>query len=640
MERCLCIHGHFYQPPRENPWLEAVEFQESASPWHDWNERITAECYAPNAASKILDASGRTVKTVNNYSKISFNFGPTLLSWLEENSPKVYRTILNADRESEKQFSGHGSALAQVYNHMILPLANRRDKYTQVFWGIRDFEYRFGRKPEGMWLPETAVDVETLEILAELGIRFTLLAPHQAVRVKERSSREWRALSKVDIDSSMPYALHLPSGRSLSVFFYDEPISNAIAFQGILSSGEQFAHKLLSAFSGSQKHAQLVHVATDGETYGHHHRFGDMALAYALHHIETHKLARLTNYGEFLEKYPPSHEVEIADNTSWSCPHGIERWRSDCGCKTGAHPEWNQKWRGALRDALDELRDAVTEPYEEKAGRFLKDPWAARNEYITVILDRSDQNIHSFFNRQAAGALDDSEKPEVLKLMELQRNAMLMHTSCGWFFDDISGIEGVQILRYAGRVLELAKDLFGKDLEERFLESLGRAKSNIAEQGDGRHVFRRLVKPDETGFVRVAAHYALSSFFKPHADSEKMYRYSLTRLAEQTFSNAKWKFIVGMVRVSSDITLDAGLFTYAALWSGGEHLDARIREKASESDFQKLLAEAQGKALPKTGASELASFMERYVGGERFTIFSMLKDTRRKILEEIHESAL
>jgi alpha-amylase/alpha-mannosidase (GH57 family) len=393
MERYICIHGHFYQPPRENPWLEAIELEDSAYPYHDWNERITAECYATNARSRILDKKDRIVQMVNNYSKISFNFGPTLLAWLEEKSPDVYSAILEADQESRKSFSGHGSALAQAYNHMILPLANRRDKYTQILWGIRDFEHRFKRKPEGMWLPETAVDLETLDILAHHEIRFTILAPHQARRVCSIGSGKWSDVGGGKIDPTAAYELDLPSGRTIALFFYDGPVSRAVAFEGLLKSGESFAQRLSGGFSEKRTWPQMVHIATDGETYGHHHRFGDMALAFALYHIESKNIARLTNYGEFLEKHPPTHEVEIFENTSWSCAHGIERWRSDCGCSSGSNPDSHQAWRGPLRGALDWLRDSLAPKYEEMARQFLKDPWKARDEYIHIILDRSPEKL-------------------------------------------------------------------------------------------------------------------------------------------------------------------------------------------------------------------------------------------------------
>src|SRR5215468_1974183 len=383
MQRYVCIHGHFYQPPRENAWLEFVELQDSAYPFHDWNERITAECYAPNGMARIVDGYRNIVKITNNYAHISFNFGPTLLAWMQEAEPEAYKAVIDADKESQQRFLGHGSAIAQGYNHVILPLCNGRDKYTQIAWGVRDFEHRFGRRPEGMWLPETAVDLETLEILVSFGIRFTILSPFQAKRTKTLRARVWKDASGAKVDPSMPYDVRLPSGKRIAIFFYDGPISQAIAFEHLLEKGENLSGRLLSAFSDTRNWPQIVHVATDGETYGHHHKKGEMALAYALDYIESNNLAKLTNYGAYLEQHPPTHEVEIIANTAWSCAHGIERWRSNCGCRTGGPREWQQTWRTPLREAFDWLRDSLAPVFEQRGSRLLHDPWAARDDYVT-----------------------------------------------------------------------------------------------------------------------------------------------------------------------------------------------------------------------------------------------------------------
>lgn len=480
MQRFVCIHGHFYQPPRENPWTEAIELQKSSHPYHDWNEKVTAECYAPNASARILDREGRLLKIVNNYAKISFNFGPTLLSWLEQKAPKVYEAILHADRESAARFFGHGSAMAQPYNHMILPLANRRDKVTQVKWGIEEFTRRFKRSPEGMWLPETAVDLETLEVLAEAGIRFTILSPHQA---------------GTSVDSTRPYEPILPSGRKIAIFFYNGPISRAIAFEKLLKSGPNFAQALLKAFSDEKKEDQLVSVATDGETYGHHHKFGEMALAWALDQIESSGDVKLTNPAEHLARHGPQETVQILENTSWSCAHGVERWRSDCGCDSGGNPSWNQAWRSPLREGFDWLRDQTGPLFEEESARLIKEPWAARDDYIDLILDRSPAATERFLARHSSGPLNAQEKMAALKWLEMSRYAMLMVASCGWFFDDISGIETVQMIQYAGRVVELARQLTGKDLEPGLLGFLEKAKSNLTSYGDGRQIYQKFVTP-------------------------------------------------------------------------------------------------------------------------------------------------
>ncbi|MBI4697667.1 MAG: DUF3536 domain-containing protein, partial [Nitrospirae bacterium] len=376
MTRYICIHGHFYQPPRENPCLEEIELQESAYPYHDWNERITAECYAPNAASRILDSEDKIVDIINNYAKISFDFGPTLLSWMERKRPHVYHAILEADRLSMENFSGHGSAIAQAYNHMIMPLANRRDKYTQIIWGIKDFQHRFKRFPEGMWLPEAAVDIETLEVMVNLGIKFTVLAQRQAKRIsKIGESSKWQDVSGEKIDPTTAYRCILPSGRNITIFFSDGPISKEVSFGGLLDNGEFFYKKLLSAFNDRRTWHQIVNLITDGETFGHHHRFGDMGLAFCLHLIETSKFAKLTNYGEYLENHPPSHIVEVYENSSWSCIHGIERWKDNCGCNSGGHPTWSQAWRKPLRNALDMLRDKLSYLYSNESSKYFKDPW-------------------------------------------------------------------------------------------------------------------------------------------------------------------------------------------------------------------------------------------------------------------------
>ncbi len=639
MERYICIHGHFYQPPRENPWLDAIELQDTAYPYHDWNERITAECYAPNMASRILDEKGRIVQLVNNYSKISFDFGPTLLSWMESNAPDVYQAILHADKESRKRFSGHGSALAQAYNHMILPLANRRDKYTQVIWGIRDFEHRFGRKPEGMWLPETAVDLETLEILSELGILFTILAPRQAKRVRPIAGESWEDVSGEKVDPTMAYILSLPSGRTINLFFYDGPRSRAIAFEGLLKKGETFAQKILEAFSEGRSRPQLIHLATDGETYGHHHRHGDMALAYALHYIESKNLARFTNYGEYLERNPASHEVEIAENTSWSCEHGLERWRSDCGCNTGRGPGWTQAWRAPLREALDWTRDTTAPKYEEKARHYLNDPWGARNDYIEVILDRSPANLDRFLDRHAVHPLTEADKVTVLLLLELQRHAMLMYTSCGWFFDEISGLETVQIIQYAGRTIQLAQDLFGDDTASRFLELLEMAGSNVVERGNGRRIYEEFIKPSIIDLVKLTAHYVLSCLFEEYPERAQVYCYTVEREGYQTSEAGKVKLIVGRAMVTSTITRESAHFSFGALYFGDHNVNSGVREFEGEKACQTMVDEVTD-AFARADLPETIRLLDKHFKASTYSLKSLFRDKQRKILDLILQSTL
>ena len=525
MERFLCIHGHFYQPPRENPWLESVEIQDSAYPYHDWNERITAECYAPNTASRDLDSDGRILGIVSNYARISFNFGPTLLSWMEKHSPETYTAILAADRQSILWRSGHGAALAQVYNHIIMPLASLSDKRTEVRWGIRDFEHRFQRFPEGMWLAETAVDLETLEVLAEEGIHFTILAPHQAWRVRKIGVGRWKDVSGSRIDPSQPYLCRLPSGRSITIFFYDGPISKAVAFENLLESGDTFAARLMTGFSDKSSHPQLVHIATDGETYGHHHHFGEMALGYALNKIEINGLARLTNYGEYLEMYPATHEVHIIENSSWSCIHGIERWKNDCGCNSGADNGWNQQWRQPLRNAIDWLSGQLSAGYEEDMAVYVEDPWEARKDYIHVMLDRSEENAAAFLTRHSHTPLDEDATIAVLSLLEMQRHALLMYTSCGWFFDELSGLETVQIIQYAARALQLAERYCPHGIKANFLKQLAQAGSNIPEHGNGAVIYTKFVDTAMIESIKVGAHYAVSSVFEDYGEETDIFSY-------------------------------------------------------------------------------------------------------------------
>lgn len=642
MNHYICIHGHFYQPPRENPGLEAIELQDSAYPYHDWNEKITSECYAMNATARILDERSRIIRIVNNYSRISFNFGPTLLAWLEQKAPDVYAAIVEADRESLQTFSGHGSAIAQAYNHMILPLANRRDKYTQALWGIRDFERRFGRQPEGMWLPETAVDLESLDVLAELGIRFTILAPRQAHRIRPVGEEAWLDVSGEKIDPFRAYRLNLPSGRSISLFFYDGPVSREASFGRLLKSGEAFARRLLNIFSEDRSCPQLVHVAVDGETFGHHRPNAQRALAYALHYIESNGPAQLTNYGEFLEKYPPEHEVEIFENSSWSCVHGIERWRSDCGCCSGQNPDWSQEWRQPLRTALDWLRDNVNPAYEEKAKALLKDPWEARNDYIEIILNRSPQNLEHFMDRQANRTLTAEERIIMLNLLELQRHAMLMYTSCGWFFDDLSGIETVQIIQYAGRVLQLFQETFGREMESGFLELLGQVYSNIPEQGNGRRIYEKFVRPVMVDLDKVCAHYAMSSLFNEYDEydtSASVYCYAAAREDYRISETGKAKLLFGRVTITSTITQNSARFYFGVLYLGEHTLVCGVRDYQSEETYLALI-EKVSEPFNRADFPGTLRQLDQHFAASMYSLRTIFRDEQRKIMDVILDQTL
>ncbi len=639
MDRYLCIHAHFYQPPRENPWLEAIELQDSAAPYHDWNERIANECYVPNGAARILDGHGRIAKIVNNYARISFNFGPTLLSWLEQHAPRTYERILEADRQSLELFSGHGSALAQAYNHIILPLASARHKYTQILWGIRDFQHRFNRDPEGLWLPELAVDVETLEVLSSLGIKFTILAPHQARRLRHRPWDDWVHLDGAEIDPTRAYRCNLPSGRSLALFFYDGPISRAVAFEKVLLNGESFAHRLLGGFNDNRPWAQLMHIATDGETYGHHHTHGDMALAYTLDYIERNQLARITNYGEYLASHPPTEEVEIIENTSWSCVHGLDRWQSDCGCNSGERPQWAQHWRRPLREALDWLRDELAPRCQLAARELLRDPEEALDDYISAVLDRSPASVNAFFARHAARELDTDDQVRALKLLEIERHLMLMYTSCGWFFDELTGLETVQVLRYAGRAVQLTEDLFGPLLEEQFLSRLEQTWSNISGMGDGRDVYERFVRPGIVNLPGVAAHYAVSSLFNGYRGRSSTYCYRLDLQESRVLESGKARLALGRARITSRTTRERLTFCFAVLHFGDHNLRAGVGPFPGENAFRVMVQQAAQAFLGGDLTGCLHVLDQRFQGAT-YSLKSLFRDEQRRILSRILDSTL
>jgi hypothetical protein len=636
-QRYLCIHGHFYQPPRENPWLEEIEPQDSAYPYPNWNARILAECYQPNAHARILDDKSHITQITNNYSRISFNFGPTLMSWLADKSPSVYQAIKNADADSEAYFGGHGSALAQVYNHMIMPLANRRDKVTQVLWGVRDFEHHFGRRPEGMWLAETAVDTETLEVLAEHNIRFTILAPNQAARIRAPGCEEWRDVSNSSIDPGRAYRAYLPSGRHIDLFFYDGRTSRAVAFEELLSDGLGFSQRLLSRPAGDEP--LLLHIATDGETYGHHHRHGEMALAYALAHIEEHDLARITNYGEFLELHPATHEVEIVEQSSWSCAHGVERWRADCGCNSGGRPGWNQKWRKPLREALDALRDRAATIFADVAGALLSDPWAARDAYIEVINDRSAESIGAFLDRHALKPLSGEERILALQMLESQRNAMLMFTSCGWFFDDIAGTEAVQILHYAARVIGLLERVVDEPIEPRFLALLAEATSNQPREGNGRHIYNARARAARTDLRGVVAHYAVHTLFEDNGEDTSVYCYSIEPEDMQVRRAGKAKLTIGTVRATSQITLATTTLSFGALHLGDHNLTGGVRNFRGLAEYRTMVNDV-AEAFARADLIAVQRELDRHFLELSFSLKSLFRADRDRVVARILDKPL
>jgi alpha-amylase/alpha-mannosidase (GH57 family) len=633
----ICIHGHFYQPPRENAWLEAIEMQDTAAPFHDWNERINFECYAPNATARILDETDKITRITNNYGRISFNFGPTLLSWLEQADPETYQAILDADRLSAVRFSGHGSALAQVHSHIIMPLASRRDKETQVLWGIADFEHRFRRKPEGMWLAETAVDTETLEVLAENDIRFTILAPRQVKAIRALDVAEWQPAHEGNIDTSRPYWCRLPSGKRIALFFYNGDLSQAVAFRGLLNNGKYFAASLQDAFDDNEA-PQLVHIATDGESYGHHHRYGEMALADCLQTIDNQQIARITNYGEYLELFPPQFEAQVHEQSSWSCVHGVERWRADCGCNSGGNPGWTQAWRAPLRKALNWLRDELSLLYEREGRLMLHDVWAARNDYIQVLLQRSDATVAAFWERHSRHALNGVQKMKLMRLMEIQRNALLMFTSCGWFFDEISGIETNQILQYADRAMYYAEQVGGGlDLRSRFVEMLAEAPSN--KYADGAVNFTMNIEPARVNLNRVAMHIAASSLFEAYPEQIALFNYVADSRQFERWEAGVLRLAIGRTRVRSKVTFSEKHFSFAALYLGQQNIIGNISLEMSEADFEAMSMRIR-KAFLRPDLATVFGVMQAYFGPEKFSIDHLFRDEKRKILQLIADKSL
>jgi alpha-amylase/alpha-mannosidase (GH57 family) len=639
VDRYVCVHGHFYQPPREHPWLEVVQLTDAAYPFHDWNERITAECYEPNTRARILDGQGRITRIVNNYARISYNVGPTLLAWLQDAHPATYRGILDADRRSMARFGGHGSAMAQVYNHMIMPLANARDQRTQVRWGVRDFTHRFGRAPVGMWLAETAVDEATLELLAEHDIRFTVLSPYQAARTRPLGEAAWHDVHGARVDPTMPYLVSLPSGRTIVVFFYDGPISRAVAFEGLLDSGPRFERRLLEGFNDRPR-PQLVTIATDGESYGHHHRHGEMALADALQRLARRDDVRVTNYAQFLASFPPTHEAQIVPNSSWSCAHGVERWRSDCGCTTGT-PGRHQRWRAPLRDALDLLRDELASRFEDAAGDLLTSPWDARDDYIEVVLDRNPERIEAFLATHARHALSDDERRRAIQLLEAQRHAMLMYTSCGWFFDEISRPEPLQVLRYAARAIQLARLVLEPnallvdattDLEDAFLARLALAESNEPRYRTARGVYEQRVVPRVTELPQVGAHFAISSLFLSYQEAEHIGAYEVVREDYNLREAGRARLAFGRLMVRSTIDLTSLEIEFGVVHLGDHNVACGIRPRGDEVRYQELARELEGHFETADFPEIIRTIDERF-GGHPYSLRTLFRDEQQRILD-------
>ncbi|BAY52729.1 hypothetical protein NIES2134_121960 [Thermostichus vulcanus NIES-2134] len=632
----ITIHGHFYQPPRENPYLNAIEHQPSAHPFHDWNERIYYECYRPNAFARILNDRGEVIDIVNNFEYLSFNIGPTLFSWLERYDLEVYQRIIEADRHSCQRFNGHGNAIAQVYNHMILPLANYRDKLTQIRWGKADFRRRFGREPEGMWLAETAIDYETVAALIQEGIRFTVLAPSQAQRCRPilpEGEAEWIEVSGSQIDPTRPYRCYLPGGDRqrdyLDIFFYDGPISRDIGFSDLLSSSQFLAGRLGQAVRGDRRPSQIIAVATDGETFGHHKHGGEKALAYAFRVEFPQRGWQITNFAYYLSLFPPTWEVELKPVTAWSCAHGVDRWQDNCGCGGGG--EWHQRWRRPLRDALNWLRDELIDIYETLGSDLFQEVWAARDAYIAVIGDRSPETLHRFLAHHQRHPLSQREQIDALRLLEMQHHALLMFTSCGWFFDELSRPEGVQILRYAARAIELAGDVAGVQLEPEFIERLAAAPSNVPQFGDGARVYHQLVKTAQISLRQVAAHYAISSLFNSYPRQHQLYCYEIEQGDYHLQRMGSLTLAIGQIQLTSTMTTESQLLIFAVLHLGGWDFHCVIQPFQGRREYSQIKTHLL-QAFQQGSAARVVMAMTERFGGVAYSLDDLFAEERHRLM--------
>jgi len=641
----VVIHGHFYQPPRENPWIEKIEEEVSARPFHDWNTRIAAECYIPNSCARIYDGGGRILDIVNNYAKLSFNFGPTLLAWLEENASFAYERLQAADRQSLSRL-GHGNAIAQAYNHMILPLANPRDRETEVIWGLKDFQYRFGREAEAMWLPETAVNYDTLASLAAHGMKYVILSPYQARRVRPLEGGTWEKVEAQTLDTTQAYRCFLPASpdapgepRQIDVFFYDGGVASDLSFGDLLRDSTHLVARLAEGFRPDLPQPQLLNVATDGENYGHHHMFGELGLAYALEKVMPQQGFILTNYAAFLEMAPPRLRVELElgpkkEGSSWSCAHGVGRWKEDCGCSTGGPPNWNQRWRTPLREAFDYLNDGLAQVYEEAGAKYLKDPWAARNDYIEVILDRREETIEGFFSRHGVKGLTRQNWLTPLRLLEMQRHVLLMYTSCGWFFTDLAGLETIQVMKYAARALQLGDYFASEPLEEPFLKILEQAQSNVAEEGNGRDIFLRRIKPAVVDFPKVANQWAISWL----KDRERqcphhVYHFRVKPLEHEVQTQGTLSLASGRLQVTSGVTWREEIMGFFTVHLGSYLYRTQVLQNCRPEDFQRLKEELF-RVLAQT-PEDLIPLLASRLGERYYTVHDIFQEEKEQIFLDL-----
>jgi alpha-amylase/alpha-mannosidase (GH57 family) len=640
-KRYLIIHGHFYQPPRENPWTERVDRQEGAAPYHDWNERIATECYHPNARSRRLDGYGRILRLVNNYEHISFNFGPTLLDWIEKRHPMLHGQIVEADAKSAARRSGHGNAIAQVYNHIIMPLASQRDQETQIRWGVHDFRRRFEREPAGIWLAETAINEVTLDLLIDFGFRFIILSPFQADRVKEiGGDREWLDVSAGNIMTGMPYRCFGSRKRrgrkkSIDIFFYDAKLSTDVSFNHLCRNGDSLADAILAAYERTG--GDLVTIATDGEIYGHHEPFADMALSYLIDVAAEKRGIEMTNFPAYLNTHPePAFEVQIkqgraGEGTAWSCPHGVGRWMEDCGCSTGAPAGWNQKWRSPLRKGLDGLRDGLDGMFEKDGAAILADPWKARDEYIEVIEERSSTEAAAFVRDRAAGDPSESDIARGVSLLEAQRNALLMFTSCGWFFNDISGIETTQLMGYAARAIELADGDQREALESALLSELEKAASNVPALGTGADIYRRERTSASVSGDFLAGQFVLTRHLKCPGASPESFGYEFEAVEEDSAEFGDELVRTGLFSMVSPYSLERWLYTYALVMGPPAKTLCMVLRADGPGEYAKL-RERLASIPADAGRDAIIDRLASLFAGQVFAMRDLFQEDRERIL--------
>lgn len=555
----VTIHGHFYQPPRENPWTEQIERQVSATPFHDWNERINKECYHANSFAVILNPEGKIENIINNFQHISFNIGPTLMSWIREKSPCTYEAIVAADAKSREIYGGHGNAIAQVYNHTILPLARQEDKYLQILWGIEDFKSHFNRTPESIWLAETAVNLDTIDVLVEFGLKYIILSPYQAERVRSLGGKAWKDVSPGSIDTSMPYRQFSSDGRYIDIFFYNHAISSAIGFEHLLTNSYRLAEKFRQ-FVWNPGRPILVSACTDGESYGHHEKYGEMCLAHFIKYMAPEFGLRLTNFGQFLEMNPPTHEVQIkpgpnGEGTAWSCAHGVGRWIRNCGCSDGGYPSWNQDWRTPLRNAFNWLHETILGEYEKKVAPLLNDSEEARLRYIDVLKNRNKESRQKFLKQYGKTEnVSADEQALVFRFLEALAQCQLMYTSCAWFFADVARLEPVQTMKYAARAIQLVERYFKADLEARFMDKLTAARSNEPSEGNGRDIYINKVKPSKISYKMIVSNFAMESFILNKFEHRQIYQYFIKAMHLEKGQKRKDPVQKGMVWVMDNYT--------------------------------------------------------------------------------------